>query len=107
MCSTAEPKRSLFFQTLVVFASSPGDRVGCYYSCKEHVLGSSPHAGVFFLNFILVIFVHVVLARIILVLVYYYYYCNVLGVLFTKELYCTPKSQYTTVKHSQQLFEHT
>jgi hypothetical protein len=23
------------------------------------------------------------------------------------ELYCTPKSQYTTVKHSQQLFEHT
>jgi hypothetical protein len=34
-------------------------------------------------------------------------YCNVLGVLLTKELYCTPKSQYTTVKHSQQLFEHT
>jgi hypothetical protein len=29
------------------------------------------------------------------------------GVLFTMELYCTPKSQYTTVKHSQQLFEHT
>jgi hypothetical protein len=28
------------------------------------------------------------------------------GVLFTKELYCTPKSQYTTVKHSRQLFEH-
>jgi hypothetical protein len=23
------------------------------------------------------------------------------------ELYCTPKSQYTTVKHSRQLFEHT
>jgi hypothetical protein len=23
------------------------------------------------------------------------------------ELYCTPKSQYTTVKHSQKLFEHT
>jgi hypothetical protein len=23
------------------------------------------------------------------------------------ELYCTPNSQYTTVKHSQQLFEHT
>jgi hypothetical protein len=23
------------------------------------------------------------------------------------ELYCNPKSQYTTVKHSQQLFEHT
>jgi hypothetical protein len=34
-------------------------------------------------------------------------YCNVLGVLITKELYCTPKSQYTTVKHSRQLFEHT
>jgi hypothetical protein len=34
-------------------------------------------------------------------------YCNVLGVLFTKELYCTPKSQYTTVKHGQKLFEHT
>jgi hypothetical protein len=29
------------------------------------------------------------------------------GVLFTMELYCTPKSQYTTVKHSQKLFEHT
>jgi hypothetical protein len=29
------------------------------------------------------------------------------GVLFTMELYCTPKGQYTTVKHSQQLFEHT
>jgi hypothetical protein len=29
------------------------------------------------------------------------------GVLFTMELYCTPKSQHTTVKHSQQLFEHT
>jgi hypothetical protein len=29
------------------------------------------------------------------------------GSLFTKELYCTPKSQYTTVKHSQKLFEHT
>jgi hypothetical protein len=28
-------------------------------------------------------------------------------VLFTMELYCTPKSQHTTVKHSQQLFEHT
>jgi hypothetical protein len=27
-------------------------------------------------------------------------------VLFTMELYCTPKSQHTTVKHSQQLFEH-
>jgi hypothetical protein len=36
-----------------------------------------------------------------------YSYCNVLGVLFTMELYCTPKMQYTTVKHSQQLFEHT
>jgi hypothetical protein len=24
-----------------------------------------------------------------------------------KELYCTPKSQYTTVKHNKQLFEHT
>jgi hypothetical protein len=34
-------------------------------------------------------------------------YCNVLGVLFTKELYCTPETQYTTVKHSQKLFEHT
>jgi hypothetical protein len=34
-------------------------------------------------------------------------YCNILGVLFTMELYCTPKSQYTTVKHSHQLFEHT
>jgi hypothetical protein len=33
-------------------------------------------------------------------------YCNVLAVLFTKELYCTPKSQYTTVKHSQKLFKH-
>jgi hypothetical protein len=29
------------------------------------------------------------------------------GVLFTMELYCTPKGQYTTVKHSRQLFEHT
>jgi hypothetical protein len=29
------------------------------------------------------------------------------GVLFTMELYYTPKSQYTTVKHSQQLLEHT
>jgi hypothetical protein len=29
------------------------------------------------------------------------------GVLFTMELYCTPKSQHTTVKHSQQLFGHT
>jgi hypothetical protein len=29
------------------------------------------------------------------------------GVLFTMELYCAPKGQYTTVKHSQQLFEHT
>jgi hypothetical protein len=29
------------------------------------------------------------------------------GVLFTMELYCTPKSQYTTVKHSRQLLEHT
>jgi hypothetical protein len=29
------------------------------------------------------------------------------GSIFTMELYCTPKSQYTTVKHSQQLFEHT
>jgi hypothetical protein len=29
------------------------------------------------------------------------------GVLFTMELYCTPKSQYTTVIHSQKLFEHT
>jgi hypothetical protein len=29
------------------------------------------------------------------------------GVLFTMELYCTPKSQHTTVKHSRQLFEHT
>jgi hypothetical protein len=29
------------------------------------------------------------------------------GVLFTMELYCTPKSQHTTVKHSWQLFEHT
>jgi hypothetical protein len=34
-------------------------------------------------------------------------YCNVLGVLFMRELYCTPKSQYTTVKHSQKLIEHT
>jgi hypothetical protein len=34
-------------------------------------------------------------------------YCNVLGVLFAKELYCTPKSQYTAVKHSQKLCEHT
>jgi hypothetical protein len=35
-------------------------------------------------------------------------YCNVLGgVLFTMELYCTPKTQHTTVKHSQKLFEHT
>jgi hypothetical protein len=34
-------------------------------------------------------------------------YCNVFEVLFTMELYCTPKSQYITVKHSQQLFEHT
>jgi hypothetical protein len=34
-------------------------------------------------------------------------YCNVLGVLFTTKLYCTPKSQYTKVKHSHQLFEHT
>jgi hypothetical protein len=30
-----------------------------------------------------------------------------LGSLFMMELYCTPKSQYTTVKHSQKLFEHT
>jgi hypothetical protein len=29
------------------------------------------------------------------------------GVLFTMELYCTPKSQHTTVRHSQQLSEHT
>jgi hypothetical protein len=29
-----------------------------------------------------------------------------LGVLFTMELYCTPKSQHTTVKHSQKLFKH-
>jgi hypothetical protein len=29
------------------------------------------------------------------------------GVLFTMELYCTPKSEHTTVKHSQKLFEHT
>jgi hypothetical protein len=29
------------------------------------------------------------------------------GVLFTMELYCTPKSQHTTVKHSQHLFKHT
>jgi hypothetical protein len=29
------------------------------------------------------------------------------GVLFTMELYCSPKSQYTTVKHSQKLFEQT
>jgi hypothetical protein len=29
------------------------------------------------------------------------------GVLFTMELYYTPKSQPTTVKHNQQLFEHT
>jgi hypothetical protein len=29
------------------------------------------------------------------------------GPLFTMELYCTPKSQYTTVKHSQKLLEHT
>jgi hypothetical protein len=28
-------------------------------------------------------------------------------VLFTMELYCTPKSQHTTVKHSQELLEHT
>jgi hypothetical protein len=34
-------------------------------------------------------------------------YCNVLRVLFTKELYCTPKSQYTTVKHSQKLFSNS
>jgi hypothetical protein len=29
------------------------------------------------------------------------------GVLFTMELYCTMKSKDTTVRHSQQLFEHT
>jgi hypothetical protein len=34
-------------------------------------------------------------------------YCTVLGFYFTMELYCTPKSQYTTVKHSRKLFEHT
>jgi hypothetical protein len=34
-------------------------------------------------------------------------YCNVLGVLYsTMELYCTPKSQYTTVKYSRQICEH-
>jgi hypothetical protein len=36
-----------------------------------------------------------------------YLYCNVLGVLFMMELYCSPKGQYTTVKHRQKLFEHT
>jgi hypothetical protein len=29
------------------------------------------------------------------------------GVLFTMKLYCTPRSQHTSVKHSRQLFEHT
>jgi hypothetical protein len=34
-------------------------------------------------------------------------YCNVLGVLFHNGTLLHSKSQYTTVKHSQQLFEHT
>jgi hypothetical protein len=38
---------------------------------------------------------------------YHHQFVTYSGSLFTMELYCTPKSQYTTVKHSQQLFEHT
>jgi hypothetical protein len=34
-------------------------------------------------------------------------YCNVSAVLFTMELYCTPKTQHTTINYSQPLFEHT
>jgi hypothetical protein len=37
----------------------------------------------------------------------FYHIVTYSGVLFTMELYCTPKSQYTTVNHSQKLFEHT
>jgi hypothetical protein len=37
----------------------------------------------------------------------YHYTVTYSGVLFMMELYCTPKSQHTTVKHSQKLFEHT
>jgi hypothetical protein len=37
----------------------------------------------------------------------FYILQRIRGSLFTMELYCTPKSQYTTVKHSQKLFEHT
>jgi hypothetical protein len=36
-----------------------------------------------------------------------YYIVTYSGVLFTMELYCTPKNQHTTVEHNQQLFEHT
>jgi hypothetical protein len=41
-------------------------------------------------------------------IVYFIYFIDIVtysGVLFTMELYCTPKSQPTTVKHNQQLFE--
>jgi hypothetical protein len=34
-------------------------------------------------------------------------YCNVFGVLYSRWNFITLQSQYTTVKHSRQLFEHT
>jgi hypothetical protein len=37
----------------------------------------------------------------------YIYIVTYSGVLFTMEHFCTPKIQYTTVKHSQKLFERT
>jgi hypothetical protein len=74
MCSPAERKWRLYFQTLLVFAHTPGGRIECSCSCTEHVFGSSPNVGMSFLNSILFIFVYVVLEQIILIEIVFVYY---------------------------------
>jgi hypothetical protein len=77
MCSTAERKWRLYFQTLLVFtriAHAVEYNIRC--SCKEHVFGSSPNVGTSFLNFIIFIFMYVVLAQIIVIEIVLVYYWN-------------------------------
>jgi hypothetical protein len=95
MLMTSEStKWRLYLQKLLTFTSSPGGRVECWCSYKEHVFGSSPNVGMSFLNFILFIFVYVVLAQIILIETVFAYYWNM----------CLKTSAYNAYQQQLQMY---